>query len=290
MEQLGQNRQQFAEQIGKPLGEIDRMYKLLEDVETFKAIYGAQVDLERQARSYRDVKAPSLDQMVRLKELGQAQKELRDATIDLRENFMKHAAEIEAELPKVARDARDIADGIDGRNIPTVMEQAMNGLMAGDGANGHQNAEEAAHLLDQMIERVTAASGPGGEMEERLKITMGLDADNTMSQMKNSVRSGFRPGQQSGSSGGGTQSGNAFDVFGPEGNKSKADKESAMSRRKVPASAEEARDQTEFAGAFEELDTDESAGPLIDAPESEPVSEEYRTIVEAYFQRIAEES
>ncbi|NUM54095.1 MAG: hypothetical protein HUU46_10665 [Candidatus Hydrogenedentes bacterium] len=287
--ELGQNKQQFAEQIGKPLDEVGKMYKLLEDVETFKAIYAAQVDLERQARSYRDVNAPSLDQLVRLKELGQAQNEIRNATIDLRNNFEKHAAEIEPTLPNIARDAREIAEGIDGRNIPTVMEQAMNGLASGDGANGHHDAEEAARLMDQMIERVAAASGGGSEMAQSLRITMGMNPGDTMSQMQNSVRSAFQPGQQPGAGSGGTQTSNAFDMFGPQGNQKKADKESRMSRRRMPASAEEARDESEFAGAFEELDTDESHGPMIDAPASQPITEEYRPIIEAYFQRLAEE-
>lgn len=289
LSELGQNKRQFSEEIAGPLDDIDDMYKLLEDVETFKALYAAQVDLERQARSFRDVRAPSLDQLVRLKELGVGQNEIRDALVDLRNDFEKHAAEIESKLPNIARDARAIAEGIDGRNIPTVMEQAMNGLSAGDGGNGHQNAEEAAHLMDQMIERVAAASGGGEEMAQCLKITMGMNPGDTMSQMQNSVRSGFKPGQQSGGSGGGTQSNNAFDVFGAQGNRNKAEKESRMSRRRVPASAEEARDETEFAGAFEELDDDEAHGPAIDAPASQTISEEYRPIIEAYFQRIAEE-
>lgn len=291
LKQLGQNKDQFAQQVDQPLDNMDRMYKLLQDVETFKEIYAAQVNLERQARSYREVTAPSLDQQVRLKELGEAQREIRNATIDLRNNFEKHATEVEAALPEVAKDARGIADGIDGRNIPTVMEQASSGLAAGNGSNGHTDAEEAARLLDEMIQRVKESAGAGSQACERLMITMGMNPGNTMSQMKNSMRPGFQPGQQfGGSSGGSSQSNNKFDVFGAEGSKMKPDKDSAMSKRRVNASAEEARDESEFAGAFEELDTEESMGPIVDGAESEPVAEEYREIIDAYFQRIAEEN
>ena len=291
LKQLGQNKDQFAQQVSQPLDNMDRMYKLLEDVETFKAIYTAQVNLERQARSYREVTAPSLDQQVRLKELGEAQREIRNATIDLRNNFEKHAKEVEALLPEIAKDARGIAEGIDGRNIPTVMEQASSGLVAGNGSNGHTDAKEAARLLDEMIQRVGESAGAGSQACERLMITMGMNPGNTMSQMKNSMRPGFQPGQQfGGSSGGSSQSDNKFDVFGAEGSKMKPDKESAMSKRRVNASAEEARDETEFAGAFEELDTEESMGPIVDGAAAEPVAEEYREIIDAYFQRIAEEN
>lgn len=291
LDELGHGARQFSQEIEKPLDHLGRMYKLMEDIETFKAIYTGQVDLERHARSFRDVNVPSLDQRVRLKELGEAQREIRDALIDLRDNVEKHAAEIESVLSKAAKDARDIADSIDRRNIPTVMEQAMDGLSSGNGADGHQSAEEAAHLLAEMIQRVSDASGSTAESEERLMIGMGMNPGGTVSQLQSSVRSAFDPRKRpGGADGGASGSSTPFDMFGPEGNKTKAEKQSTMAKRKIRASAEEARDQSEFAGAFEEvIADDESTGPTPDAPAVEPIAEEYRPIIEAYFQRIAEE-
>ncbi|MDZ4860234.1 MAG: hypothetical protein SGI88_14755 [Candidatus Hydrogenedentes bacterium] len=288
LDELGQGKKDYAEKIQKPADEIAKMYKLLEDVETFKAIHGAQSDLERQARSYRDVRSPSLDQHVRLKELGQAQKEIRGAIIDLKSDLAKHAAEIEVELPNVGRDARGIVDGIDGRNIPTVMEQAMGGLSKGDGQSGHEKADEAARLLDQMIERVEQAQGSSSESESRLRITMGLDAGNTMAQMQNSVKPGFMP-SPGGMAGNGSQSAAPIDMFGPEGQKGKATEESAMSRTKANANARAAEGVATIAGSLEEIETPQENELNVETGPAEPVVEEYRAIIDAYFERIADE-
>ena len=288
LKELGQGQQEYAEQVQKPVDELAKMYKLLEDVETFKAIHRAQLELERQARSYREVRNPSLDQHVRLKELSQAQDEIRDAIIDLKTNLSDHAEEIEQELPNVGRDARGIVDGIDGRNIPTVMEQAMGSLSKGDGENGHASTAEAARLLDEMIERVQAAQGSTGQSEMRLKITMGLDAGNTMQQMQNSIKSGFMP-SPNGMGGGQSQSSTPFDMFGPDAHKGKPTEDSVMSRTKVDANAKPAQDVSIIAGSLEEIETPQETDLNIDAEATEPVVEEYRAIIDAYFERIADE-
>lgn len=286
--ELGQSSGELADKVQKPVEDLEKMANLLQDIETFKAIYNAQTDLERQARSYREVRDPSLDQQVRLKELGQVQREIRSALIDLRNAIDQHAAEIEPDLPEVGRDARDIVDGIDGRNIPTIMEQAMNGLSTGNGARGHESAEEARALLDQMIERAQQGHGSSQEFNARLRITMGIDAGATLDQMKSGMTPGFMPGM-SGSGGGGNESSVPFDMFGPDGASSKPSKESAMARSRTDAEAQPLDEASRFAGSFEEIATPQSTDAAIDAGDTESIAEEYRAIIKAYFERIAEE-
>src|SRR5439155_26482428 len=60
--QLGQNRDEFQKGIQQANRDLERIYRLLEDTETFKALLERQKNLERQARSYKNVAAPDFEE------------------------------------------------------------------------------------------------------------------------------------------------------------------------------------------------------------------------------------
>jgi len=70
---LGQNRDEFAKGVQQANRDIEKAYRLLEDVELFKALLERQKNLERQARSYKDLANPGLDEQIRLKEFAEEQ-------------------------------------------------------------------------------------------------------------------------------------------------------------------------------------------------------------------------
>jgi chromosome segregation ATPase len=293
LEQLGRNLEQFDEQIAQANETLERAYKLMQDVETFKAIYQAQSALERQARSYKDVDTPTLDEQVRMKELSEAQGELRDALLEMRDSFREHAAEIEAELPEAAEDARGIAEELDARRVASLMEQAITELSGGDGAQGHAKAGEAKAQLEEMMEFAQQASGSASQGAMRLKIVMGIDPGNTMSQLGAGMRPSFTPGQMPGVSGqgaGGMAGSNmAFDVFGSDMQGDATGQPSAVATRRQHDSKGAPATPEPLAGSFEELPEYSDRGLDIQGQAGERFIEDYRGLIEAYFRRMAEE-
>lgn len=293
LEQLGRNLQQFNEQIAQANEALERAYKLMQDVETFKAIYQAQSALERQARSYMEVDSPTLDERVRMKELSEAQGELRDALLDMRDAFMEHAAEIEAELQEAADDARAIAEELDARRVAALMGQAQTEWSGGDGAQGHAKADEARSQLEDMIDFAQQASGSASQGAMRLRITMGLNPGDTMSQLGAGLRPGFTPGQMPGASGqgaGGMAGSNmAFDVFGSDMQGDTIDQPGAVASRRRHHSQSAPAASEPLAGSFEELPEYSDRSVTIEAQSGERFIEDYRGLIEAYFRRMAEE-
>ncbi len=292
MEQLGKSAEQFKEQIQQANEDLARVYKLLNDVEQFKQLYRAQQMLERQARTYKDLQTPDLDEQIRLKELAEAQDAIRENLGQLQEQLREHAAEIEADYPQVAQDARDIADGIETRQIPGLMEGASEKLSASNAPDGHADARAALEALESMIAFCQAAQGQGSQQcELRLKIQMALNPGNTLGQLAQSLGApGLGQGFGMGGQGGGMASSAVpFDVYGSDAFGNPRDPEhSSISRRQVNAQAQPEPSES-LAGSFEELATAKNEDFQVDVDGGERVVEEYRPLIEAYFRGLAGE-
>ena len=295
LDQLGQNEEQFQEEIQQANEDLAKVYKLMADVERFKQIYGAQQMVEREARTYKDETAPDFDERIRLKELAENQDEIRDALDQLKEDMRDHAQEIEQDYPQVAQDARDIAGAIESLEIPGTMASASRSLSVPDAPKGHADAREALDALESLISFCEAAQGQGNsQCELRLKIQMALNPGNTLGQLGKSLGSpGFGQGLGQGmgqgqGSGMGTSS-TAFNMYGNDPLGNPASQESPYSTRRMHDAQAEPVPSDALAGSFEELATSKTDMLDLDGGGGEHVIEEYRPLIEAYFRGLAEE-
>lgn len=298
LEELGRQMETFQEEIQQANEDLENVYDLMEDVEMFKHLYALQQRIERQARTYKDAANPSIDEQIRLKELGDQQAAVEDALEELKGRLREHAEEIQVEYPVVAQDAVDIADQIEQREIPKIMDRATGQLAKADGLEGHPSTLEAKNEMEAMIQFCQATGGNGSsQCELRLKIQMGMNPGNTMGQFGKSLSAGagnnfggFGMGQAG--QGGMSAGSSPFNVYGSEksvGNP-KADKESSGGKRRMADTKPGPNDPDPLAGDIEELPTLEAAELALENGRGEHVMEEYRPLIEAYFRSIADES
>jgi hypothetical protein len=298
LEELGRQMETFQEEIQQANQDLENVYHLMEDVEMFKHLYKLQQRIERQARTYKDAADPSIDEQIRLKELGEQQAAVEDALEELKDRLREHAEEIQVDYPVVAQDAVDIADQIEQREIPSIMDRATAQLAKADALEGHPTTLEAKNEMEAMIQFCQATAGNGSsQCELRLQIKMSMNPGNTMGQFGKSLSAGA--GQNFGGFGmgqagqGGMSAGSSpFNVYGSEesmGNP-KADKESSRGKRRMADTKPGPDDPDPLAGDIEELPMPEAADLALENGRGEHVMEEYRPLIEAYFRSMADES
>src|SRR5438034_3709032 len=182
--QLGQNRDDYEKGVRSANRDLEKVSRLLEDVEMFKALLERQKNVERQARSYKDLADPGLDEQIRLKEFSEEQGQVEGALAQLKEDFQAHAQEVESDYPKVAQDARKIAEEIRKRQIEDLMESASTRLAWADARGGHEKAQEAYQEMQAMVGVCNSAGGEAqAECELRLKMTMNMALGKTLQQL-----------------------------------------------------------------------------------------------------------
>lgn len=297
LEELGRQMKTFQEEIQQANQQLEDVYHLMEDVEMFKHLYTLQQRIERQARTYKDAANPGLDEQIRLKELGEQQAAVEEALEELKGRLRDHAKEIETEYPVVAQDAVDIADQIEQREIPQIMDRATGHLAKADALEGHPTTLEAKNEMEAMIQFAESTGGQGSsQCELRLKIQMGMNPGNTMGQLGKSLSAnagnnfggfGMGPAGQGGMSAGSTP----FNVYGSEESmgQPKADRESSEGKRRMADTKPGPDDPDPLAGDIEELPMPQASDIALDNGRGEHVMEEYRPLIEAYFRSIADE-
>ena len=298
LEELGAQTQEMKDKIQQANREIEKVIKLMADVETFKALYVGQKNVTRQTKSYGEVEAQDLDTRTRLAELGDRETSLQKQLDTLKGQFREHGQEIEQEYPKVADDAARIADEIEQRKIPDLMQTGAGFLTRGSGVQGYPNVLEALKQMAAMISFCESAGGKGCEnCEFRLKIQMALNPGDTLNQLSQGLSmgqgmgSGLMGALGRGASGfAGGQSNIA--VFGNEtfGEDMLTDSSLISAEKKAEAQAialPERRDS--LAGNIEELTPQSKRDVDADVKGDARMMAEYRQLIEAYFRRLAEE-
>ena len=288
--QLGKNRDEYENGVQQANRDIEKVFRLLEDSEIFKALLERQKHVERQARSYKDVADPGLDERIRLKEFAEEQASVEQALAQLKEDFRTHAKEVEADYPKVAQDARKIADEIGKRQIEDLMESASTRLEWADARGGHEKAQDAYVEMQAMVGVCNSTDGDAqAECELRLKMTMNMGLENTLQQLAQGLKAGASSGLGTGLSGNsGTGGGQTqFAVFGPESTrKNPLSKGGGRSDRKTQSAPEQPE---AVAASVEELATTKNTELELPGGGGERIMQEYRKLIEDYFKRVAEE-
>lgn len=290
---LGETAEEYKQGVKDAADQVMRTAKLMEDVEKFKELYQRQKDVERQSRIYKDEANPGMDERVRMKELAQEQADIQQQLSRLASDMRAHAEEVKADSPRMAEQAQDIADEIGKRKIPSNMQQAGDKLGEADGPGGHKPANQAFKDMEEMIEFVESQGGGSGKMSDDLKIRMGkggMQLGDTMKQLGNGMKAKLgRMGNRGQGSDGMSGGANPFGVFGTEkfGEKTKDSKIAGSPQRTRNSATNDPQDK---ASSIEELASARDEEKKIKVQGGESVMEEYRSLIEAYFQGLAEEN
>lgn len=197
----------------------------------------------------------------------------------------------EPDYAKVAADARAIADDIESREIEQHMTDAGARLQAVNPVTGYPKANDALIDMKEMIKFCeSAGGGAGSACKFKLQIKMGLKLGNTLGQLAKGMKPGAGMFGQSGQGSSGMSGGSTpFAMFGPEamGKRSKASER--IGPRKIRNARSAKGEPAPIAGAVEELLTEKDETLQFDAEGGERIMEEYRVLIESYFQKLGEE-
>lgn len=298
LEQLQDEKQDFGERVLEPLEALAELFPLLEDQQRFIELYRRQRDLAERLSSLAALKAADDPaQKARMRDLEQEQRGLREELDRLLDDIEEHAARIpeSPDYEDLTATARDFAAAVRSSGAAAEMQQAETALAEFSGAEAHQRATKAAEILEQFISRCQGMGQQGDKACRGLKFSPheGLPGDclaNTLAQLLSDA--GFKPGSSMGAGRGGGYSArrNTLDNVGLYGN---------LPTRGNPTRSGSGRSrlaQTGAGGAGAVLD---GAPEMIEAAGGEVrasgasgmvVPARYRSRVEQYFQRIAEET
>jgi hypothetical protein len=292
LKKLGRVAGEFRKRIDQANQEIEKIARLQNDVEQFKHLLGLQRDLERQTKFFRDIASPGSEDRSRLKELSAQQQAVRKSLAELKENFRHHAAAVEEAYPKVAADARQIADEIEARGIEQKMQAAADKLEMTDSKGGHTSARDA---FEQMMAMVAMCENASGEAERqcdmRLRIEMSKGLGQTLPQMGRGMRPGMGRAQGMKGQGTGGMRGMAapFDLYGKEQVGTPTTRSSRSGHK--TAKAQSVPDEpTPKAVSVEEVTQSRRVDHDWVGGGGEQYIEEYRRVTEEYFKRMAEDN
>jgi len=299
LEQLGQQMQEMKETIQQANSDLEKIYNLMADVETFKQLYLAQEHLTRQTRSLSHVTVPDFDTQVRLKELAENEAFIKTELNELVKKFREHGAAVEKEYPKVAGDAYTIAREIERAEITKLMQEGEDFLNEGNGQKAYPKVYYAYAMMKAMISFCESTGGRGcKQCELRLKIQMMLNPGDTMNQLSQSLGMGMGMGMGMGFAGamgrgaagtGGGQSNIAMfggDTFG----KNLLTDGTSIGSEHVDAETIQGPWQPDpLAGNIEELSAQKKSDVEFESEGQSRMMAEYNRLIEAYFQRLAED-
>jgi len=299
LEALGAQTQEMKDKIQQANREIEQVMKLMADVENFKMLYMEQKHLTRETKSFSEVEAEDLETRVRLKELAERESSIRKGLDTLKKQFREHGEEIKEAYPKVADDARKIADEIDERRIVDLMQTGAGFLNRGNGVEGYPNVAEALKQMAAMISFCESTGGKGCKnCEFRLKIQMMLNPGDTMNQLAQGLGMGMGQGMGMGLTGafgrgaagyGGGQS--SISVFGNDtfGRDMLKESITVPGSEKAEAQAINVPTRHDLSGNIDELTPQSKQDNESNVAGDSRMMAEYRQLIEAYFRRLAED-
>jgi hypothetical protein len=294
LEALGRTQDEFRDGIAEAGRDIEELFELRRDVETFKYLLERQKAVERQSRYFADKKTLDFDDRVRMKELAQEQAAIRQALQELREALLRHADPVRDRYPRVADDAKAIAAAIEGLQIADMMNAAATAFAEDKGLDGHGHALAAYEAMLSMVSICRGASGNAqSDCEARLRIVMGMELGATFQQLSQSLNSGLGGGVGGVGVGSAGLGGSVQTPFGLYGGSdlmnSMADKSQGIGRGKSWSTLPDGTPR-EVASDSEDMSLAEKSDVQIELPGGERIIEEYRPAIIEYFTRLAEEN
>ena len=297
---LAKERKDFKEGVNDPLDQLAQIYPLLEDQSRFVELYHRQRDLAERLASLKDRDNPEDPATkARMRELEEEQRKNREDLESLLNDIEEHASRLPDDDPKLkelADSAREFVEAVRDSGANQAMSDAESGLAEFSGTRGHSEAKRAADILEKFLSR---CQGMGEQSEgacNSLKFKPGEGClGDTLSQML--ADAGFKPGGGKPGQNGALGAGGGFSArrsslsnIGLYGN--------LPTRGNPTQSKSGGGKQSLSIGGSYRTDVDQVTSSRLDphgllkasgAGET-AVPARYRSRVEQYFQRIADET
>ena len=294
LKELGGEAAKLGEDIEGANREIDTMFALYADVETFKTLLGDQKELARKLHSYAGRTDLTAAERARMGELAGEQRRIRDALAALKGQLRAHADAAAAGHARAAADARAIADRIEELAIERSMEDGATALERPDADKGGRAAQAAYEAMLSMVKQCSGAQGEAeSQCEERLRITMNVGLGSTFQQLGRGQGRGTGMGQGlagTGRAGAGESASMPFGLYGASDmTGATAPKSAGLGRGKANATLA-AGGQRQMATGAEEIGIKKNMDLNVTLPAGEQILEEYRPMILQYFRGMAEEA
>ena len=297
---LAQERKEFKEGVNDPLDRLAEIYPLLEDQSRFVDLYQRQRDLAERLASLKDKEnTDDPATKARMRELEDEQRKNREDLEELLNDIEAHAARLPDDDPKLkelADSAREFVEAVRGSGANQAMNDAESGLSEFSGKRGHGEAKNAADILEKFLSRCKGMGQQGENACDSLKFKPGEGClGDSLSQML--ADAGFKPGSGKpgpngafGAGGGFSARRSALSNIGLYGQ---------MPTRGNPTQSKSGSGKQSLSvGGSYRTDADRVSSSRLDphgllkasgAGETS-VPARYRSRVEQYFQRIADEA
>jgi hypothetical protein len=302
-EKLADEKQELQAEINEPLDKFASIYPLFEDEARFTDLARRQRELaDRLASLKEQSRAEDPAARTRMRELEDQQRMNREDLEQLLNDIESHAARVpddDPQLAQLAESAREFCQGVRNSDASPKMSDAESRLSEFSGKKGHSSATAAAEVLESFLSQCQEMGDQACQSCQGLKFKPGNCAGQSLQQMLSD--SGFKRGNKPGK---GNRPG--MGPMGP-GGESGAEPNSLKNvglYGKMPTkgnpkqSKHKGKDGAPTIGGSYRADDGPQHATRLDphgmlrASGSSPavVPARYRSRVERYFQRIADEA
>jgi hypothetical protein len=287
---LGVCRGEFQEETTTPIEHLAKIFPLIEDEARFLELYNRQRDLAERMASLKGQDNPDDPKLKsRMRDLGDEQKQLREALRQLLDDIDNHVAQLPADkrLDDLRDTATRFADAVRASEAAAEMNQAETALAEFAGTRSGANSKNAADILEKFIGR---CSGMGDQASACLKFQPKLASGlgNSIQQLLDSMSMGSGMGGI-GAGGGYSAQRTTLSNVGLYGNiptrgQWAANSSGGQANRGISSDGRGGPDDNSDPSAVG------SAGKTKTTGESDAaVPAQYRRRVGEYFQRVADE-
>ena len=269
------------------LRQLSRADDLVSLVQSVAAIVEQQRQLAERMGQFRNKELLSPAEQIRARRMSQEQVELRDQLEGLLEEMDNQSQEAQMLLPKMSSSVADLVEQIRQLNVLRDQTDAAVLSQAGRGRYAWRAADDAANKLESLVRQ---CQNPGGQVSEDIDSPLGLTAEQISLSLDQLAQSRGLPGTGTGNSGSGYYGSRTnINLLGPHASKGKGQTEADMqgtgdgtgSQRK--GSGQNGQDP-------ESIVPGQAAGRGQNVPSMPGVPIRFRSLVEEYFRRLADES
>jgi len=277
------------QEMRETLADLAALHEIMKDLRLFEMLTQEQQSLASQIKAYADRRDLSREDLLAMREMAERQQAAGAHLHALQQKLREDAANAQEHFPKAAESANRLAGAMQDARLEPLAQLSAESMLSGNGAQSWRRADRLRQELEALCQQCEGAPGQmQAELDSYLRPRM-MSGGQTFQQMMQSRR--FRMGsmgmfaQGRQGQGGYMMAGQPMDVMGGEGDvMSSLQGDGAESERPAPATQD--ADAEYVLDEADTLDRIEAANPESAAIRTELVLEEYRELVDQYFESI----
>lgn len=296
---LGGVQEATEKNVLDALDDLSQMQELMKDFNQFEALYRVQEELAGQTRAYNRPGPLSREDQLALKSTAGTEQQVGQRLQELETKLRADADAAEKLFPKAAKSGRDLAAQIAERRFQQQARNASTAMLAGQGDQSHQRSERLRQEMESLFSDCQDSGNcpSQGELDSFLALQRGFKPGNNFAQMARSRKFG-QPGSGegtgvgtgtglAGTSGYAVIDGSSLNVLGGEPAPRSGQENGRRARDRGQGPSGQPGDSAMT--GVERPDVMKDLNPVnrqSGAVQSESLMEEYRDLVEHYFEAL----